>query len=338
MNKVTILLVACGLFVVIILSPSFVFGQTTAQKRNKIVKDHFQNRKKVQTQTAQRRSNQRSTNKRSTNRSTNNRHVGNKSNSLRGINYTTNGIHFGVRSGNISFDYYKDYPRRNYSTYHSLNWPYHNDYNYRRYSSFGPVYQRQYYTYPQVNYSPLYVQPLTSYYTSPLVTPPKPNVNIIIAPKPKETQIEELESALHLFNNKEGSRKQVVNKPNLTEADRTNIKNNLQIADDNFQKQEWSTAQKYYGKALKIDPSNPDLFLKQFFAYLAYGKYEKAQALLKNFSDSGNSFRSDSYSLTEHYGDMNIAKNSHLDRLAGATLDSPDDPFKLTFVGLFLFY
>jgi tetratricopeptide (TPR) repeat protein len=108
--------------------------------------------------------------------------------------------------------------------------------------------------------------------------------------------------------------------------------------DAHFQTQEYAEAYRDYKKAAQAAPGLAEAYWRQAFALVGLANYDLAAKAMKkgmsinpNWADSG--FRSD-----ELYGANKMAKTAHLDGLAKAALDQPNNADLLMLVGVELYF
>jgi tetratricopeptide (TPR) repeat protein len=110
------------------------------------------------------------------------------------------------------------------------------------------------------------------------------------------------------------------------------------FGDARFSEQEYAEAYVRYKKAAQAAPVLADAYFRQGYALIALGRYELAATALKRGLEidpgwAGSDFRND-----DLYADHPQAKMAHLDALAQAAVEQPNDADLLFLVGVFLHF
>lgn len=112
----------------------------------------------------------------------------------------------------------------------------------------------------------------------------------------------------------------------------------LEFGDERFREQQYLLAYGRYKKAAQAAPDLPDAYLRQGMAQIALGRYAPAAESIKRglaleTRGGGNKFR-----LDRLYGENRLAQTSHLERLAEAAWNDPQNADLTFLVGIVLFF
>ncbi len=210
------------------------------------------------------------------------------------------------------------------------SYPYSYGYGY----SYPPHYYDPYYYYPP----PLYI-PAEELYGPQSVMRfmgvdhwfrPRPNVNILVTPKPSNAVGGSAAAPPEAEPELPG---RATNAESLALAWKF-----IGYGDAHFATQKYVEANARYRKAARAAPQLADSYFRQGYAYLAMGRYDLAAAAVRRGLGLSSRWPKSAFSGDEIYGDNELAKNAHLDALAKAAEEDPtnaDLPFLL---GVFLHF
>lgn len=110
----------------------------------------------------------------------------------------------------------------------------------------------------------------------------------------------------------------------------------IEFGDAQFLDQKYTTAYLRYKEAVKAAPLLADAWFRQGFALVASGRYEWAARALKRGLELDPKWPRAGFRIDLLYGDNRMARQAHLDALAQAALDDPEDPDLLFLMGVML--
>lgn len=110
------------------------------------------------------------------------------------------------------------------------------------------------------------------------------------------------------------------------------------FGDNHFANQRYNDAYQRYRTAAEVAPALAEGYFRQAYALIAMGRHELAVKALKRGLDldpawAGSDFRND-----ELYGPNQAAKKAHIDTLAKAATEGPENPDLLFLLGVFLHF
>ncbi|NLY02517.1 MAG: tetratricopeptide repeat protein [Rhodopirellula sp.] len=200
-----------------------------------------------------------------------------------------------------------------------------NPYAFDPYWAYPPAYP---YLPPRLNYwsgAPLYLPAETMYGPDAVkrlmgVAPEiRPNVNIVVVPE----------------NDLDGVDEPAV--PRASNARSVALgRRFIEFGDAQFHDQKYTTAYLRYKEAVKAAPVLGDAWFRQGFALVASGRYEWAARALKRGLELEPAWPGSGFRIDTLYGENRMAKKAHLDALAQASLDKPDDADLLFLLGVML--
>lgn len=112
----------------------------------------------------------------------------------------------------------------------------------------------------------------------------------------------------------------------------------IAYGDAQFAEQQYGQAHLRYKKAAQAAPQLAQAYLRQGWALVASGRYELAMAAFKKGLELDPDWPASDFRLDELYGPNRMAKTAHVDALAAAAAEEPDNPDLLFLVGVFLFF
>lgn len=112
----------------------------------------------------------------------------------------------------------------------------------------------------------------------------------------------------------------------------------IAYGDAQFVEQEYAQAHLRYKKAAVTAPQLAQAYFRQGWALVASGRYELAVAAFKKGLDLDPDWPTSEFRLDQLYGPNRMAKTAHIDALAAAAAEEPDNPDLLFLVGVFLFF
>ncbi len=112
----------------------------------------------------------------------------------------------------------------------------------------------------------------------------------------------------------------------------------MEIGDDHFSHQKYASANMRYREAARTAPDMAEAFFRQGFANLAQGMYESAARVFRRGLELDPDWPNAEFRVDDLYGDNRLAKAAHLDALAAAATERPDDAELMFLVGVFLHF
>ncbi|MGE0606024.1 MAG: tetratricopeptide repeat protein [Pirellulales bacterium] len=155
------------------------------------------------------------------------------------------------------------------------------------------------------------------------VNPPPPQVNVINLPQ----------AALPRDKPAGRPKVRVSNPESVSRAWRW-----INLGDKYFVKQEFRQANQRYKNASEAAPDVPETWFRQGQAMVAQGEYTIAATAFKRGLKLEPNMAEAALDLAELYGDLKIAKQSHLESLAEAADKQPDSSDLILLVGLELYF
>jgi len=110
------------------------------------------------------------------------------------------------------------------------------------------------------------------------------------------------------------------------------------FGDAQFVEQQFAQAYVRYKKAAEAAPQLATAHFRQGWALIASGRYELAAAAFKRGLELDPDWPRSDFCLDELYGPNRVAKTAHIDALAAAAGDEPNNAELLFLVGVFLFF
>ena len=110
------------------------------------------------------------------------------------------------------------------------------------------------------------------------------------------------------------------------------------FGDAQFAQQKYSAANERYRKAAQSDPQLADAWFRQAFALSAIGRYKQAVAAIQRGLKIDPNWAASGFDLKQLYGFDQLAKEAHLDALAQAAENSPNNADLLFLVGVHLHF
>jgi len=110
------------------------------------------------------------------------------------------------------------------------------------------------------------------------------------------------------------------------------------FGDAQFIEQQYAQAYIRYKKAAEAAPQLAQAYFRQGWSLLASGRYELAAAAFKKGLDLDPEWPRSDFRLDELYGPNRLAKTAHIDALAAAAGDEPQNADLFFLVGVFLFF
>lgn len=108
--------------------------------------------------------------------------------------------------------------------------------------------------------------------------------------------------------------------------------------DNHFAAQRYNDAMQRYRTASEVAPGLAEAHFRLVYAWIAMNRYEQAAKALKRGLDLDPGWPTSDFRNDEIYGDNQISKRAHLDGLAKAATDSPQDRDLLLLLGVFLYF
>ncbi|MBW3597394.1 MAG: hypothetical protein KY475_08975 [Planctomycetes bacterium] len=112
----------------------------------------------------------------------------------------------------------------------------------------------------------------------------------------------------------------------------------LAAGDRLFREQKHHDALQRYKTAAEAAPDVADAYFRQGFALVATNRYDLAADGFRRGLALEPSWAESLFRLDELYGDADLAKQAHLDALARAALDNPNDADLMFVLGVFLHF
>jgi tetratricopeptide (TPR) repeat protein len=128
-------------------------------------------------------------------------------------------------------------------------------------------------------------------------------------------------------------RPRVVNPVSLARAGRF-----LSTGDEHFAAQRYRDANARYRSATEAAPDLVEAFFRQGQALMALGQFELANRAFQRGLKLGDKWPQADFSLAELYGANQVAKMAHMEALAAAAGDAPQDGTLLLLVALQLYF
>ncbi len=110
----------------------------------------------------------------------------------------------------------------------------------------------------------------------------------------------------------------------------------IEFGDAQFLDQKFTTAYLRYKEAVKAAPLLADAWFRQGFALVASGRYEWAARAIKRGLELDPGWPRSNFRVDILYGANRMAKQAHIDALAQAGLDEPDNADLLFLLGVML--
>ena len=108
--------------------------------------------------------------------------------------------------------------------------------------------------------------------------------------------------------------------------------------DNHFANQKYLDALQRYRSAAEAAPQLAEAFFRQAYALIAMGRYEPALKAIKRGLELDSGWAKSDFRNDELYGPNQTAKRAHVDALAKAAHEKPEDPDLLLLVGVFLYF
>ncbi len=112
----------------------------------------------------------------------------------------------------------------------------------------------------------------------------------------------------------------------------------VMAGDAHFAEQQYQLALQQYKTAAGAAPDLATPYLRQGLALIATRRYDLAAEAFKRALDVDDAVPDSDFRVDSLYGDLRLAKNSHLETLATRALDKPDDANMLFVLGVFLHF
>jgi tetratricopeptide (TPR) repeat protein len=112
----------------------------------------------------------------------------------------------------------------------------------------------------------------------------------------------------------------------------------LQLGNDHFHKQQFTTALGLYKQAITAAPDVAVNYFRQGLALIALGRYEQAAKTLKKGLSLDPDWPRSQFRLDDVYGDNRVVKAAHREALAQAATAQPDDSDLLFLLGVILYF
>lgn len=110
------------------------------------------------------------------------------------------------------------------------------------------------------------------------------------------------------------------------------------FGDMHFRRQKYSDAYQRYKKAAAAAPDLGDVYFRQGFSLVAMSRYESAAKAFKRGLALDPGLARSEFRLDQVYGENQLAKNAHLEALADAAAEQPDDGDLMFLVGVLLYF
>lgn len=110
----------------------------------------------------------------------------------------------------------------------------------------------------------------------------------------------------------------------------------IEFGDAQFAQQKYASAYLRYKDAVKAAPQLAEAYFRQGFALVASDRYEWAARAFKRALELEPAWPASGFRIDRLYGNNPMAKQAHLDALAQAALDNPDDVDLLFLLGIML--
>jgi len=133
-------------------------------------------------------------------------------------------------------------------------------------------------------------------------------------------------------------------KPEIAVQRATNARSNalawrfIGFGDAQFAQQKYAEANDRYRKASRSAPQLADAWFRQGFAMIATGRYDLAVKSIWRGLRLDPKWSQANFDLDQLYNSDVMAKNAHLESLAQAADDKPNDPDRLFLLGVFLHF
>lgn len=112
----------------------------------------------------------------------------------------------------------------------------------------------------------------------------------------------------------------------------------INYGDSQFVEQQYGQAYMRYKKSAQAAPQLAQAYLRQGWSLVASGRYELAIAAFKRGFELDPNWPKSQFRIDELYGPNRMAKTAHIDALAAAAADEPNNPDLLFLVGVFLYF
>lgn len=112
----------------------------------------------------------------------------------------------------------------------------------------------------------------------------------------------------------------------------------IAFGDEQFHGQEYSEAYQRYKKAAIAAPDLADSYFRQGMALLAMGRYAPAAKALRHGLALNPEWPQSHFRLDDLYGDNRLAKVTHLEQLATAATERPDNSDLMFLLGVGLYF
>lgn len=123
-----------------------------------------------------------------------------------------------------------------------------------------------------------------------------------------------------------------------TEAGRRRADKYVAQGDELFMRGRYLEAASVYQRAEQAAPDLAEPLVRQSFAYVAAERYERAAETLRRGIELEPDYVRGGFRLRQLYGIDTPTKGRHVEQLAAAALDHPDEPTHLFLVGAFLHF
>lgn len=110
------------------------------------------------------------------------------------------------------------------------------------------------------------------------------------------------------------------------------------IGDELFREARYHEALQQYKSAVKIAPDLAEAFFRQSYAYIATSRYEHAATAIKRGIALDPREVGSGFKLASIYGDAHLAKATHVEGLAAAALEFPDNSDLVFLLGTFFHF
>lgn len=110
------------------------------------------------------------------------------------------------------------------------------------------------------------------------------------------------------------------------------------FGDANFGSQRWNEALQRFRKAAEISPGLADAWFRQGYALLALGRYEAAAKAIRRGLALNPQWPNSGFKNAMIYGGNMLAKNAHLEALAQAIDDNPQNADLIFLLGVAIYF
>lgn len=112
----------------------------------------------------------------------------------------------------------------------------------------------------------------------------------------------------------------------------------MQAGDNQFVEQKFNGAMQRYQSAAKAAPDMAEPYFRLAHTWIALGQVDRAYKAVTEAISRGADLQRSGFSLGELYGDNHVARNAHIEGLAGRALDDPSNAAILFLIGYTLRY